>query len=237
MGSVAGSGGYCVSMSADKIVAQSLTLTGSIGVIMGKFLMHETSNILGLSFDRVELRDHGEQGTLLSSLHEFSEEQLAKLNGLTDHVYEEFKTDAAAGRHMEKERMDELAKGRVWSGRQALERNLVDALGDIHVAVEQLKQVCGWAEKDTVQLVRFPKKKGVLASLSKPTSSRDADRRGLVTTGPSFMARITNTVVGAFCASNPLLHAVFSQVFSSGLAGPGSAAAPSATMASAGARF
>lgn len=178
MGNAAASGGYLISMYADAIVAQNMTLTGSIGVVMGKLLLNGLADKIGVTFDRADARDHGEHGTIFSSIHDFTEEQAQRMNDIIDLLYEEFKEDAAKARNIEKKTMDSLAKGRVWTGSQALERKLVDRLGDIHEVVDVLKEKMKLKEKDTIQFVQYPKISFLNALLKPANSSLDEDKRG-----------------------------------------------------------
>ena len=119
MGNLAGSGGYFVAMAANKIVAQPGTITGSIGVLGGKILTTGLWDKLGFTWDEVHTSANA---TLWSSTHDYTPEQWAHLQEWLDRVYNDFTTKVAAGRQLPKERVLEIAKGRIWTGEDAKER-------------------------------------------------------------------------------------------------------------------
>lgn len=156
MGNLAASGGYFVSMGADKIVAQPTTITGSIGVLGGKLVTRETWNKLGITFDAVQTSEHAD---MWSSLEEFDEGEWERFNGWLDRVYDDFTGKVAEGRGLPVERVREIAKGRVWSGADALRLGLVDELGGLPVALRLAREEAGIEPGEKVKLVTFPKKK------------------------------------------------------------------------------
>ncbi|WP_026926493.1 signal peptide peptidase SppA [Granulicoccus phenolivorans] len=132
MGSVAASGGYFAAMGADKVIANPLTLTGSIGVVAGKFVTDGLTRKLGLVRESVNA---GERADMLAGLTGFTEEQWQALNAWLDQVYADFTAKAAADRGLQLEVLEPLARGRVWTGADARERGLVDDLGGMAHAV------------------------------------------------------------------------------------------------------
>ncbi|ATB29861.1 signal peptide peptidase SppA [Melittangium boletus] len=155
MGTYAASGGYFVSMDADKIVAQPGTLTGSIGVYSGKLVTQEAWAKLGVSWEPLGV---GKNATMYASSREFTPEQLAKNEAFLDRVYEDFTAKVAEGRHLPLEKVREVAKGRIWSGADAKERGLVDELGGFPVALRLAREAAKLEGEVRVEL--FPKKKG-----------------------------------------------------------------------------
>ncbi len=133
MGDVAASGGYFISMAADVIVAEPGTLTGSIGVILGKPVLSQLLDRAGITTDEVSL---GERGRMLAATHPFTDDEWDRINSWLDAIYQDFTTKAAQGRGMTAERMHELAKGRVWTGADAKANGLVDELGGLYKAAE-----------------------------------------------------------------------------------------------------
>lgn len=156
MGSYAASGGYFVSMEADKIVAQPGTLTGSIGVFGGKMVTADFWSKLGVNWDTIAF---GKNATMYSSDMDFSPEQLAKNDAELDRIYADFTKRAAAGRHLPLEKLQGLAKGRVWTGEDALERGLVDALGGYPQALELAKEAAKLPKDAKLSVQVFPKEK------------------------------------------------------------------------------
>lgn len=167
MGDVAGSGGYFVSAPADVIVAEPGTLTGSIGVIGGKMSVAELLSKLDIRHDQVSDGRHARMMTLLD---EYTDEEYQQLAGWLDHIYDDFVGKVAAGRSMTADAVHEVARGRVWTGADALERGLVDDLGDLHHAAAVARHRAGLPED--AELVRYPAQP-VANRLRAPRSSED----------------------------------------------------------------
>jgi protease-4 len=140
MGSVAASGGYWISADADKIVADPATLTGSIGVFSGKFVVGKGLADIGVTTDRTA---GGPFTAMDSPITPFTPEQLQKLNQTVDVVYDGFVSRVADGRKMPAGAVAGSAKGRVWSGQQAKQLGLVDALGGLEDAVRLAREIAG----------------------------------------------------------------------------------------------
>jgi len=128
MGDVAASGGYYISMAADQIIAQPGTITGSIGVLTGKPVIGEALGRAGITADRIV---QGAHAAMFSQLEPFSESEWALINDWLDHIYADFTGKVATGRGMTPEQVHEIARGRVWTGADALAHGLVDELGGI----------------------------------------------------------------------------------------------------------
>jgi protease IV len=131
MSDVAASGGYYISMAADVIVAQPGTLTGSIGVILGKPVFEEAFGRAGITTDSVSV---GSGATMFAPTHPFSEDEWQRINIWLDAVYRDFTEKVASGRRMTVERVHEIARGRVWTGADATRIGLVDELGGMAAA-------------------------------------------------------------------------------------------------------
>lgn len=163
MSDVAASGGYYIAMAADKIVAQPGTLTGSIGVVSGKL------NIGGLYQDHlgltVETIKRGRNADILSEYRNFTEEERTKFRQDMMDFYNLFVTKVAEGRKMEFAAADAVAQGRVWTGRQAKERGLVDELGGMDKAIAVAKDLAKLPANSSPQLVEFPRHRSFTASL------------------------------------------------------------------------
>ena len=140
MGSVAASGGLYIAMAADTIVANPGTLTGSIGVIFEYPTVEKLANKLGI---RHEVIKSGELKNVGSMWHTATEEELAHLQSVVDDTYNQFLEVVAHGREMEIEDVRPLADGRVYTGRQALELDLVDELGDFEDALNIAAEMVG----------------------------------------------------------------------------------------------
>jgi protease IV len=153
-GDVAASGGYFVAMAADKIVAHPATITGSIGVYGGKMITRDLWGKLGITFDSVQ---RGEHADMWSGVDAMDDDEWAKFNGWLDRVYEDFTRKAAEGRHLDLAKLQELAKGRVWSGVDAKHRGLVDELGGYETALRLAKQAAHLAPDADVEVREYPR--------------------------------------------------------------------------------
>ena len=177
MGNVAGSGGYFVAMAADKIVAHPATLTGSIGVLGGKHILGPLRERFGITSDSVQI---GKAASMFSSNQEYSPEGWARFQAWLDRVYEDFTSKAAEGRGMAVEDLRKLAKGRVWTGVDALDNGLVDELGGFPAAFRLAREAAGLKPDAKLKVKLFPEKKGLVASLrSGQMSTWVAQRVGL----------------------------------------------------------
>jgi protease IV len=162
MSDYAASGGYYISMAADAVVAQPGTLTGSIGVYAGKFNLGGLYEKVGLSVETVE---RGDYAGLLASSRSFTPEERAKLEEMVVDFYNTFITKAAEGRGVEPAEIDHVARGRVWTGAQALEVGLVDELGGFREALDVAKELAGIDPDDEVSLVVLPVQRTLLEEL------------------------------------------------------------------------
>lgn len=150
MGNVAASGGYHVSVPANHIVAQATTLTGSIGIWGGKIV---TAGLYEKLSAHREVLQRGRAASLYSDAAPFSDAEREKMRRSLEDGYARFKARVAEGRRMEIKRVAEIARGRVWTGRQALERGLVDELGDLQAAVEKARSLAGLDARRYVPVV------------------------------------------------------------------------------------
>jgi protease-4 len=162
MSDVAGSGGYWISMAAHKIVAQPQTLTGSIGVLAGKFDLSALYEKLGLTTEKLA---YGKEADVFSTFRPFSPEEKKIVKDEILWTYDQFLTKAAEGRNMTKDEVNAVGRGRVWTGRQAREIKLVDELGGLTKAIELAKGLAGIAREEEVRLVVWPKKRNFWESL------------------------------------------------------------------------
>jgi protease-4 len=166
MASVAASGGYYISMPCDRILAVPGTVTGSIGVLAGKLVMREALGRIGIN---QELIAGSPRAAMLSLLTPFDEDEWAVLDAWLDRIYDDFTAKAASDRGMAIEDLRAVAKGRVWTGADALERGLVDRLGGFGDAVAEVCALIGTDVRD-VEVASFPKPHP-LAAFQAPESS------------------------------------------------------------------
>ena len=181
MGAYAASGGYWISSEADYIVAQPSTLTGSIGVYGGKFVL---ANALGrFGVDIRELSVGGDYADALSPSQPFTAAQRAAYSSTIDRTYEEFITRVATGRKLTPARVREIARGRVWTGRQARELGLVDELGGLHEAIAQARRLAEIPADESVRFKRYPTPESPWEALSKAFGVSSEAARVLVGIG------------------------------------------------------
>ena len=162
MGDVAASGGYYIAMAAGTIVAHPSTLTGSIGVFGGKLNMKGFYNKVGLT---KEIISHGQNATLYSDYGGFTPTERERVEKMMQTVYKDFVSKAAAGRNKSFGEIDEIAQGRVWTGKQAKALGLVDELGGLDTALSIAKEQAGFADDDEVNLIVLPKQKPFLEEI------------------------------------------------------------------------
>ena len=173
MGDVAASGGYYISMGADRVFADGGTITGSIGVVGGKFALNGLYNKLGIT---TEVISRGKNSGVLSSTHGFTESERDSMQRLLNDVYELFTTKAAQGRKMEHAKLEKLARGRVYTGATAVKLGLVDELGSLDDALAYAKKQIGIAPDGKIELLNLPKATSPLESLFGPLDP-NADTR------------------------------------------------------------
>ncbi len=161
MSDAAASGGYWVAVAGSKIVAQPATLTGSIGVFGGKYVISGLLEKLGIKFGNVST---SENATMWSFAESFTPTQWNKLNAIMDEIYEAFTSRVAKGRNMTPEQVEKVARGRVWTGEQALALGLVDQLGGLQTAIGLAKQEAGLPHDAGVEV--FPRHKTFFESFA-----------------------------------------------------------------------
>jgi protease-4 len=178
MGDVAGSGGYYIAAPADKIVAEPATLTGSIGVLAGKLVVSELLHKLGITADSAE---RGANAAMFSMFEDFSPSGRQRLDAFLDETYRGFKEHVATGRHLTADEVEAAAKGRVWTGEEAKEKGLVDALGGYDVALRLAKEAAKIPADKPFKLAVFPREKGTIEAIYDRlfNAERDSDATSL----------------------------------------------------------
>ena len=175
MSDLAASGGYYIAMAAPDIVAEPGTLTGSIGIFGGKIVTGGTYGKLGMNVEAVSIGKHAEMN---SPVRPYSEEDRAKLDEQLRAFYDQFIEKVAAARHKRPEEIDAVAQGRVWTGRQAKDLGLVDALGGLDRAVAIAKERAKIPAGEHVDLVIYPPRRNLYDLLMSSFSGMD-ERAGL----------------------------------------------------------
>ncbi len=154
MGDVAASGGYYIASAGDVVFAEAGTITGSIGVIGGKLVLKSFYRKIGLN---KELFRRGNRSGLFSDCEPFAEEDRERMGSVIEDFYKAFVQNVATCRSLSYETVDESAQGRVWTGRQALSRNLIDQVGGLDTALEELKTRLGIFGDRQLSLICYPK--------------------------------------------------------------------------------
>ena len=155
MGPVAGSGGYWVSTPASWIVARPGALTGSIGVLTGKIVTGGMWSKLMLNRETIAF---GRHANIESDEKPYTDEEREIVKGQIDRIYKLFLDVVARARKMTPEEVHPIAAGRVWTGRQAFERKLVDELGGLDAAVRKARSLAGLPETAPLREARAPKR-------------------------------------------------------------------------------
>jgi protease-4 len=162
MADVAASGGYWLAMSANRIIAEPGTITGSIGVLMGKFNIQGLYEKLGLSTDFIATT---ENSTLEYPFRNFTPAQREIVLRNMRETYNDFLQGVAAGRHMKVEDVDKIAQGRVWTGERARQLGLVDELGGLHTAIARARELAKIPADEKVSLMMLPPRRSFFERL------------------------------------------------------------------------
>ena len=164
MSDLAASGGYWIALAAPYIVAQPGTLTGSIGVITGKMVTGGVYKKLGANIETVSQGKHAE---IASPVRPFTDDERRKVQSLIEETYDQFIEKASESRHIRPEKLDAIAQGRVWTGRQAKSIGLVDELGGLDRAIAAAKQRAKIPSTSDVEVVVYPPRKTFFELVSK----------------------------------------------------------------------
>ncbi|KAJ6814345.1 serine protease SPPA, chloroplastic [Iris pallida] len=155
MSDVAASGGYYMAMAADAIVAEKLTLTGSIGVVTGKFSLSKLYERIGYNKEVISRGKYAE--LFAAEQRPLRPDEAELLKKSAENAYQQFRDKAAFSRSMTVDQMEEVAQGRVWSGNDAVARGLVDAIGGFSRAVAIAKHKAKIPQDRPVRLVEMSK--------------------------------------------------------------------------------
>lgn len=170
MGDVAASGGYYITCASDSIFAETNTITGSIGVFATIPILQQTmKEHLGITIDTVKTGRFSAFGT---PMIDFSPEEGQILQAHVESIYENFLHVVAKSRHKTRDQIHEIAQGRVWTGKKAVELGLVDAIGGLDRAVEAAKKLAG-IEK--ARLAEFPRAKKPIEQLMDKLTKKESE--------------------------------------------------------------
>jgi protease IV len=209
MGSVAGSGGYWISMGCDAIVAQPSTITGSMGVVSMLPNFSQALKDLGINVEVVARGPHGDQMSLLK--HGPTQVLRDTINKMMNDVYADFIDKASTGRRMDKVKLETLARGRVWTGRQAEELGLVDQLGGLQDAINLACVMAGNLNATTTPIMEYPQAPSFMEAMEEAfggmaqlgTAPGGALGTGLGLASGSALSRGELATVATWLASQP----------------------------------
>ncbi|RKZ12495.1 hypothetical protein DRQ32_03625 [bacterium] len=162
-GQVAGSGGYWISMYGDKILASPLTITGSIGVISGHIYDDGLSEKLGIDYDHVQIGrsadiNHGPglPGIVQLAHRPVTEEERARAEEVILGLYNDFVTAVAEGRGMDRDKVAEIAQGRIYTGLGGMRHGLVDEIGGLWDSIVLAKEAAGLSPSASIAILEGP---------------------------------------------------------------------------------
>jgi protease-4 len=185
MANVAASGGYYVAMPADHVVASAGTITGSIGVLAGKQVIRETLERVGVRRESVTA---GRYADMFSTDRPFDDDEWARLEGWLDRIYDDFTSKAAEDRRMPVEQLRAVARGRVWTGADALGHGLIDELGGLERAVEVACERAGLTREDVA--LRVMPKPTLFERILPPENSESPAAVGVQGEGIALLDRL-----------------------------------------------
>jgi len=185
MGTLAASGGYYISCSADRIVAEPATLTGSIGVLTGKVSIGKSLALAGVTAGEIGV---GKNALFDSGIAPYTDAQWQDLNAQADVIYADFMAKVAKGRKLPLAQVQDIAKGRVWTGADAASRGLVDQLGGFWTAVDAARKLAKIPADTRVIFREYPRPKSFMDVLNATFDSSAASMRMM-----QGLAAIANT--------------------------------------------
>lgn len=197
MGDTAASGGYYISMGADTIFAEPGTLTGSIGVVGGKIALKGLFEKVGITTSVIS---RGKNSGIMSMMDGFTDSERKAMQRMLEDIYGQFTHKAAEGRGMEYEKLEKLARGRVYTGSMALELGLVDKLGTLDDAVAHATKLAELDADDNVERLILPRPVSPLEMLFGPMDAdarADAGSRALIRALESISPELAGQLQGA----------------------------------------
>jgi protease-4 len=161
MSDVAASGGYLISLGGHKIIADSMTITGSIGIVSGKFDVSGLYDKLGISKEYVL---KAKNAMMFSPSKGFSKDEESKLLEIMQYYYHQFVSKVSLARKMDFDQAEKISRGRVWTGRQAKGIGLIDDIGGLDTAISVAKNEAGISENQIPILKFYSESRGIKLS-------------------------------------------------------------------------
>jgi protease-4 len=162
MSDLAASGGYWISLSGSRILAHPQTITGSIGVVGGKFVLKELYDTIGVNKEIIKTSRYAD---MFSDYKLFTPAEKQKFMDLMSRIYQSFKKLVSVKRNLSPNQVEKIARGRVWSGIRAKQLELIDQHGGLLEAIKQAKKLARIPESEKIGLQIYPKKKSLLDTL------------------------------------------------------------------------
>jgi protease-4 len=175
MGDYAASGGYYIAANADKIIAQPNTITGSIGIYgMVPNIRKALNEKVGVTFDEVKTAEHA---NFFNLTNDWDELESSKVQQHVEKGYNIFLDRVAKGRKMDTAAVNKIARGRVWTGQDALQLGLVDELGGLDIAIKRVKDLAKIKDAD---IETYPKDKTIAESIMSNFFSDEQDEQAKI---------------------------------------------------------
>lgn len=177
MASVAASGGYYVSTGADWIVANRTTITGSIGIFGGKMAIDEGLARIGINAESIKVG--GPFAGAFTTTEKFTDDQRTMIRAWLQRGYDRFTGLVADGRSLSLDELDEIARGRVWSGEDAVEIGLVDQIGGLTAAIDKARELAGIEEDSDVRVKTYPMNEGGFSFFGASSAASAAELKAI----------------------------------------------------------
>ncbi len=184
MGDVAASGGYMAALNGERVYAEPGTITGSIGIVGAHFDVTALALRIGIRTDTARVGDHADQNSLF---RRWSDQEKEAILALLRHHYDRFVAMVAAGRKLPVDRVNQVARGRIWSGTRALASGLVDEMGSLADAMDEARRRAGISPRTEVEVVYWPRVPSRLAELLGVRSALPAGVRHLIASLPAMV--------------------------------------------------
>ncbi len=205
MGPTAASGGYWISAYADRIFVLPTTITGSIGVLGGKFSAAALWEKLGVNWNNVQW---GKNAAIWSATSPFSESEAERINAMLDHIYDGFLERVAHGRDMSIDDVDQIARGRVWSGLAAVDVGIADQLGGLNDALDYAAVKSGEADRHDIDVIILPRPLTPIEQFIEILEGQVAVGK-LVGAYAQYLQPIASTLPALEVMTNPQHHNVY----------------------------
>ena len=209
MGPSAASGGYWISAYADRIFVLPSTLTGSIGVLGGKVSLKELWKKVGVNWDNI---GWGDNAAIWSMNTPFSKGESERMNAMLDHIYKNFIARVAKGRDMSEADVEKIARGRVWTGKSALEIGLADEIGGLDAALDYTARQMGRKDRTAIDVVIMPHPLNPFEQLIKMLEGQVMSRSSAARTQAQIVEMLKPAMAQWTIYTNPQDYTVYNKI-------------------------